>query len=146
MTPALYIRKGVVLIAVLFFCTFLNFDFLKDTPASARPDESSELARLMRDMEHHVIKARSAVLKNKKLKRYPAAFEKIYSATPTAPTMKHETFNGFASYYLSALRDYSESNKENLKENYNMLVAACAACHTTHCPGPLSLIEKLPVE
>jgi len=110
------------------------------------PNGSSELSLLMRKMHQHALKAREEVLKNKPTKGYPAEFEKIYTATPTTPTTKNQYYNSYADLYLAALKNFSKSNKKNLKENYNNLVSGCVVCHTTHCPGPMVLIEKLPIE
>lgn len=118
---------------------------LADT-TDLNPNGSSELSLLMRKMHQHALKAREEVLKNKPTKGYPAEFEKIYTATPTTPTTKNQYYNSYADLYLAALKNFSKSNKKNLKENYNNLVSGCVVCHTTHCPGPMVLIEKLPIE
>ncbi len=110
------------------------------------PNGSSELSLLMRKMHQHALKAREEVLKNKPTKGYPAEFEKIYTATPTTPTTKNQYYNSYADLYMAALKNFSKSNKKDLKENYNNLISGCVVCHTTHCPGPMVLIEKLPVE
>ncbi len=125
--------------------SFQSSSILADT-TDLNPNGSSELSLLMRKMHQHALKAREDVLKNKVTKGYPAEFEKIYSATPTTPTTKNQYYNSYADLYLAALKNFSKSNKKNLKDNYNNLVSGCVVCHTTHCPGPMVLIEKLPIE
>lgn len=122
-----------------------SYALLADT-ADLNPNGSSELSLLMRKMHKHALQAREDVLKNKIPKGYPAEFEKIYSATPTTPTTKNQYYNSYADLYMAALKNFSKSNKKNLKENFNNLVSGCVVCHTTHCPGPMVLIEKLPIE
>jgi hypothetical protein len=110
------------------------------------PNGSSELSLLMRKMHQHALQARADVLNNKLPGKYPPEFEKIYTATPTTPTTKNQYYNNYADLYMAALKTFVKSNKKNLKENYNNLVSGCVVCHTTHCPGPMVLIEKLPIE
>jgi hypothetical protein len=118
---------------------------LADT-TDLNPNASSELSLLMRKMHQHVLRAREDVFKNKVTKGYPSEFEKIYTATPTTPTTKNQYYNSYADLYMAALKNFAKSDKKNLKENYNNLVSGCVVCHTTHCPGPMVLIEKLPIE
>jgi len=122
-----------------------TFSALADT-TDINPNGSSELALLMRKMNQHVQQAREDVQNGRIPQAYPSEFEKIYSATPTTETTKKEYFNHYADVYISALRSYSKSEQENQKKNYNNLVSACIVCHTTHCPGPLMVIEKLPLD
>lgn len=124
---------------------FQTSSLLADT-TDLNPNGSSELSLLMRKMHQHALKAREDVLKNKVSKGYPAEFEKIYTATPTTPETKNQYYNSYADLYMAALKNFSKSNKKNLKENYNNLVSGCVVCHTTHCPGPMAVINKLPIE
>lgn len=125
--------------------SFKSPSLLADT-TDLNPNGSSELSLLMRKMHQHALKAREDVLKGKVNKNYPAEFEKIYTATPTTPTTKNQYYNSYADLYMAALKNFSKSNKKNLKDNYNNLVSGCVVCHTTHCPGPMVLIEKLTIE
>jgi hypothetical protein len=120
--------------------------FLKADTSDVNPNGSSELAILMRKMHEHALQARTDVLNNKIPKTYPKEFEKIYTAIPTTPTTKNQYYNHYADLYMAALKNFVRSNRKNLKENYNNLVSACVVCHTTHCPGPMTLIEKLTLE
>lgn len=119
---------------------------LKADTTDLNPNGSSELSLLMRQMHKHALKAREDVLNNKVSGGYLVEFEKIYTAKPTTATTKNQYYNSYADLYMAALKNFSKSNRKNLKENYNNLVSGCVVCHTTHCPGPMVLIEKLPIE
>ncbi len=125
--------------------SFQTSSIMADT-TDLNPNGSSELSLLMRQMHKHALQAREDVLNNKVTKGYPAEFHKIYSAAPTTPTTKNQYYNSYADLYMAALKNFSKSNRKNLKENYNNLISGCVVCHTTHCPGPMVLIEKLPIE
>lgn len=107
------------------------------------PNGSSELSRLMREMLDHASAARKLAIENRKNSVYPVSFDNIYSAEPTDKYTKNEFFDSFADAYLKAVKNYSSSGDENIKENYNNIVNSCLACHSTHCPGPIVKIKKL---
>ncbi len=109
------------------------------------PNGSSELSLLMREMHVHALNARADVMADM-LPSDSVYFDALHSAEPTSDHTKNEYYNTFAGLYLNALRQYQDSRAENLRSNYENLVSACIACHTTHCPGPMVVIRKLSLQ
>lgn len=108
------------------------------------PNGSSELSLLMRRMEKQLVDARPGVLEGKLTDRnYPLEFDKINTATPTDSETKTEAYPVFADIYLKSVKVFLASKPEELTENYNNVVNTCLACHSQHCPGPVSRIRKL---
>ncbi len=107
------------------------------------PNGDSELALLMREMMKNSESLRTMVQEGKLPDELPAEFLKIHTAKPTDSDTKKASFNAFADNYLSRLEKLYSSPKEQLNENYNSLIEACASCHSEHCPGPLKAINKL---
>jgi hypothetical protein len=110
---------------------------------SINPNGDSELSLLMRDMVKNSETLRIQVQNGKLEGTFPEAFFKIYTAKPTDSDTKKESFKVYADNYLSSLKKLYDSPKEELNENYNSLINACASCHSEHCPGPMRKINKL---
>lgn len=108
------------------------------------PNGSSELSLLMRRMEKQLVDARPGVLDGKLTDRtYPSEIDRINTAKPTDAETKTEAFPVFADIYLKSVKSFLASKPEELTENYNNVVNTCLACHSQHCPGPVSRIRKL---
>lgn len=120
-----------------------ELDCIKD---HNNPNGSSELSLLMRNMLKHAQSERNRVLINQTPGDYPASFNKIYTAIPTDAETKKLSFNGFADLYLQAINEYHQSKIGNSKKRFTAIVNACLACHSDHCPGPLSAINKLKLD
>ncbi len=107
------------------------------------PNGDSELALLMRSMTKNFTSVKAEVEKG----NLPAAFPKeiltIHTAKPTDEDTKKESFTAFADSYINNATTFYASDKSNLKENYNNVINACYNCHSEHCPGPLTVINKL---
>lgn len=120
---------------------------IKDTASCSvkpiNPNGDSELALLMRAMRDTASSFKELIKAGKVPSRFPELFLKIHTAKPTDSETKKPSFDGFADGYLNALKELSHSNTTNIKSNYNSLVQACENCHSEHCPGPLSTIQKL---
>lgn len=128
------------------FKSDMAFDSAKADTTDLNPNGSSELSLLMREMTAHVEQAKKDVMEKKLPRPYPVSFDKLKTARPTDIETKKDHYDAFADLYLSAVRAYSASTKENLSDNYHNLVSSCIACHTTHCPGPMVRIKKLPID
>ncbi|MBP7436590.1 MAG: hypothetical protein KBA16_02615 [Bacteroidia bacterium] len=111
------------------------------------PNGSSELSLLMRRMEKQLVDARPGVLEGKLNDRnYPTEIDKINTAKPTDAETKTEAFPVFADIYLKSVKSFLASKPEELTENYNNVVNTCLACHSQHCPWPVSRIRKLAIK
>jgi len=109
------------------------------------PNGDSELALLMRNMMSSSKNLKQLIEQGNIPKEFPEEFKKIHTAQPTDSDTKKESFDGFASNYISNLQNLYNSPKEDLKKNYNAVVAACVSCHSEHCPGPLKAINQLKI-
>lgn len=109
------------------------------------PNGDSELALLMRNMMSSSKNLKQLIEQGNIPKEFPEEFKKIHTAQPTDSDTKKESFDGFASNYIANLQNLYNSPKEDLKKNYNAVVAACVSCHSEHCPGPLKAINQLKI-
>lgn len=116
------------------------------TAKPLNPNGDSELALLMREMMSSSKNLREMVKQGNLPEQFPEAFLKIHTAKPTDSDTKKESFDGFASNYISNLQALYKSPKEQLTQNYNAVINACASCHSQHCPGPLKAINQLKIE
>jgi hypothetical protein len=143
-------NKIVVLFIVFCILSFgsntcflpLSLPVAKADTTDINPNGSSELSLLMREMYNHLAEARKG-LEIKKQVSYPKSFLTLTTAQATDEHTKNEYYNTFADLYLQSLENYSKSTNENRAKNYNSMVNACLACHSSHCPGPVPKIKKL---
>lgn len=119
----------------------------KDSLASCskplNPNGDSELAVLMREMMSSAGNLKEMIRQGNLPDKFPDEFLKIHTAKPTDSDTKKASFEGFADNYISNLHALYASPKEELTQNYNAVINACASCHSQHCPGPLKAINKL---
>jgi len=113
---------------------------------SLNPNGDSELAVLMRDMMSSSQNLKGMIKSGTLPQKFPEEFMKIHTAKPTDPDTKKESFDAFASNYISNLQALYSSPKEDLTQNYNAVITACVNCHQQHCPGPIKAINKLKIE
>lgn len=116
-----------------------------EKPKPLNPNGDSELALLMRKMMHASESMKEMVLQGNLPKEFPEEFMNIHTAKPTDSDTKKASFDGFASSYISNVKTFVSSPKEELTKNYNAMITACVNCHSEHCPGPLKAINKLKI-
>lgn len=121
-------------------------DSLASCSKSLNPNGDSELAMLMREMMSSSQNLKEMIRQGNLPDKFPEAFMKIHTAKPTDADTKKESFDAFASNYISNLQTLYASPKEDLTKNYNAVVTACVSCHEQHCPGPIKAINKLRIE
>lgn len=110
------------------------------------PNGDSELALLMRMMNDSTASIKELVIQGKLPDKFPEAFLKIHTATPTDSTVKTEEFEAFAASYVEGLKQLYQSSPSELETNYNSFVQRCINCHQSVCPGPVKAIKKLKIE
>ncbi|MFM8918216.1 MAG: hypothetical protein ACKOGP_10815 [Bacteroidota bacterium] len=131
------------LIAVIVFAAvFAYADFTKE-PAQDNPNGSSELSKLMREMQDYTNRAKAGLKTNAKPEPYPVAFDKIHTAKITDGMSKSDYYRSFSDLYVMSVKNYAKSGKSNRVETYHNMVSACLACHSQHCPGPVPVIKKM---
>ena len=110
------------------------------------PNGSSELSLLMRDMQNYTNQAKADLKAGKTPAAFPVEFNKLFTAKISENNSKSDFYNQFGELYISSVKSYASSTTENRVETYNNMVNACLACHSQHCPGPVSVIKKMKIE
>lgn len=110
--------------------------------AVENPNESSELALLMRDVNMMVQISKEMIQEGKEPELEVEPFTLIHTAVPTELHVKDEGFFQFADVMVQTVKDFNNREIPAL-EAHNNLVASCLACHQNYCPGPKVRIRKL---
>jgi hypothetical protein len=137
-------RYIIATAAVLTMVVAVNL--VRTTPASSQdnnPNGSSDLSKLMREMEQYTKRAKEGLKTGAKPEPYPVGFDKIHTAKITDGMSKSDYYKSFADLYVMSVKNYAKSTKNNRVETYNNMVSACLACHSQHCPGPVPAIKKM---
>ncbi len=103
----------------------------------------SEMAFLMNEMYIFNEKTKEKIIKNEDLGEFPANFLNIHSAILTDPTDRTVGFEGFSQAFLLNQQAVFSASNTNRKEQFNVMVNSCVACHKTTCIGPIPKIKKL---
>lgn len=140
------IMKNYNILLLLSLSLFLSNILINCSPKAVQyPNDSSELANLMREMYEDMEHLKSATKKRKKAKDFREKFLKMHNAEPTTEDMKKENYDPMAKAFM-AMMDNFYTEKIPTIENYNVLVNSCINCHKTHCTGPVIRIKKLLIE
>jgi cytochrome c553 len=103
----------------------------------------SEMALLMNEMYIFNEKTKEKIIKNEDLGEFPANFLNIHSAILTDPTDRNSGFEGFSQAFLLNQKAVFSEKTTDKKEQFNVMVNSCVACHKTTCIGPIPKIKKL---
>ncbi len=148
-------KKNFLLVAFMLFlgaifyqCTRKNAPSTTDniTPEQY-PNDSSELAILMREMDKDfqnlkILLGKKDEKKDVQIPDLREKFAKIHTATPTEADKKDATYKAMSDVFLKNL-DTFYAEPQNRLDNYTILVNACLNCHKSLCPGPTVRIKKL---
>ncbi len=118
------------------------------------PNQSSQLAVLMRDMWEYADTLKTHIsdsTSSKPLPEYRPQFDDVLTAIPTDENTKGASFDAMAKIMLQKLDNVykNENTKKEHKaqvEGFNLLVKSCLQCHEQQCPGPISKISKLMIK
>ena len=94
-------------------------------------------------MQKYTNQAKADIKSGKSPAPYPSAFDKVHSAKISDGMEKSDYYKSFGDLYIMTVKNYASSTPENRVETYNNMVAACLACHSQHCPGPVPVIKKM---
>lgn len=138
--------KKIGLIISLCFIVFSCDTFKKEE--SLKKEElvmyqPSEMTLLMNEMYIFNEKTKEKIIKNEDLGEFPANFLNIHSAILTDPTDRNVGFEGFSKAFLMNQKAVFSANTTDKKEQFNVMVNSCVACHKTTCIGPIPKIKKL---
>lgn len=146
--------KNIILIStfilfastVFYNCSRPNLSQItanQQTETIKYPNQDSELALLMREMDVDAQKMKESILNGQIPPDFREKFAKIHSAIPTDSSTKNETFSAIATNFLGSLdKIYADSDKV---QAFNLMVNDCLNCHKMHCPGPIVRIKKLTI-
>jgi len=138
-------KKLLLIIALGFFAC--NTSAEKKAETAKKKElvmyKSSEMALLMREMYIFNEKTKEKIIKNEELGEFPANFLNIHSAILTDPTDRTVGFEGFSKAFLLNQQAVFSENTADKKEQFNVMINSCVACHKTTCIGPIPKIKKL---
>ncbi len=106
----------------------------------------SEMTLLMRDMFVFQEASKKLIEKGALPKKFPERFKQIHTAELSDQFTHNTSFQNFTNLYFRNIENLDNSTKESVKNNFNIAIQSCIACHKTTCTGPITRIKKLLIE
>ncbi|MEE9350286.1 MAG: hypothetical protein V3U80_09590 [Flavobacteriaceae bacterium] len=133
---------------ILVLISVTTFSCDKKSVSSTEKEElvmyiPSEMTVLMRDMFEFQEDSKKQIENGELPLDFPEKFKKIHSAKLSDQFERDDSFKAFTDIYYTNIKTLGESNKQNAKSHFNMVVQSCIACHETTCHGPITRIKKL---
>ena len=130
--------RGFLIISAIFLSACINS---KEEPATIiDPNDTSEMALLMRDMFEKLEVIKDKIENNEDLSKEQLSFAAIHLQEVTDSSFIKE---GLVSMSEGYIRIINQFNNHPNKENYKSIVNSCINCHISMCPGPLERIDNL---
>lgn len=107
------------------------------------PNDTSEMALLMRDMFFQLEEIKQKILLGEDIAQEQLSFELIHTQTPTDESFLKEGLVPMSTAYAYSVDAF---NKEPSSNNFSSIVNNCMSCHRQLCPGPLERIDNLIIE
>jgi hypothetical protein len=126
------------LIILLFFMFSCSDKEKKQTIID--PNNTSEMALLMRDMFTHLETIKGKIENGESLSLEQLDFEIIHKQKATDESFLKEGLVPMSKEYSLVVKDFNENPTKN---NYKSIVNTCISCHQSLCPGPLERIDNL---
>jgi len=104
------------------------------------PNNTSEMALLMRDMFTHLETIKGKIENGESLSLEQLDFEIIHKQKATDESFLKEGLVPMSKEYSLVVKDFNENPTKN---NYKSIVNTCISCHQSLCPGPLERIDNL---
>ena len=105
--------------------------------------EPSEMTVLMREMFLFQETSKKMIEKGELPLDFPKKFKKIHTAELSDQFEHDDSFKDFTKLYFLNIENLEKSTTKNAKENFNIAINSCIACHKTTCTGPITRIRKL---
>ena len=105
--------------------------------------EFSEMALLMEEMYKTNETLKQKIVNKEAIGDFSIKFLDIHSAVLTNPKDRTESFEVFSKTFIKNQQAIFTASQENVKEQFNLMVNSCIACHKTTCTGPIPRIKKL---
>ena len=127
-----------LIISAFFFSACINS---KEDPNNITdPNDTSEMALLMRDMYESLQIIKYKIENDEDLSEEQLLFATIHSKKATDSSFIKEGLVPMSVGYSSVINQF---NNYPSKENYISIVNSCTNCHISMCPGPLERIDNL---
>lgn len=139
-------RKLSILILGSIF--FLSCDTAKkETPKNNEEElvmyEFSEMALLMEEMYKTNEDLKKKILNKEAIGDFSDKFLNIHSAVLTNPKDRDASFEIFSKAFVENQQAIFSASPEEVRDQFNLMVNSCIACHKTTCSGPIPRIKKL---
>ncbi len=127
-----------LIISALFFSACINNK--EDPTTITDPNDTSEMALLMRDMFERLEVIKDMIENNEDLSKEQLSFSIIHLQEATDSSFIKDGLVPMSEGYSSIINQF---NNYPSKENYKSIVNTCINCHISMCPGPLERIDNL---
>ena len=151
--------KSFIVLSLCFLLAFLNAcndstneekEEILDVSKAVRinnPNKQSELSVLMRTLYNDTKAERILLLTGEHSAiDWTSKYENLLIAKQTDESNKGEVFDAYGNGFLIQLKEYQNTSEKERISNYNRLITNCKNCHEAYCPGPLVVINKLPLK
>ena len=126
--------KNSLILALFLFTSCSDRDNFKN------PNESSDMALLMRDMQFQLTELQDEILKGNNITNTYLTFDLIHKKKPTDSSFLVQNLESMSNSFNESVNEY---NRNPSTEGYRNIVSHCISCHQNLCPGPLDAILKL---
>ena len=124
----------------LFSCINKNNEQIKKV--IKYPNQTSEMAQLMRDMTNQLENIQNKIIRNESLENKQLNFALIHQQKTTDPAFIKPHIQPMSEAFNYSVEEFN--NKPN-KKNYLAIINNCLSCHQLSCPGPIMKIKKLKI-
>ena len=119
----------------------------KETPKNNHEElvmyEFSEMALLMEEMYKTNEDLKKKIVNKEAIGEFSDKFLNIHSAVLTKPKDRDASFEIFSKAFVENQQAIFSASPDEVKDQFNVMVNTCIACHKTTCSGPIPRIEKL---
>jgi cytochrome c556 len=105
--------------------------------------EFSEMALLMEEMYKANEDLKNKIINKEAIGDFSDKFLNIHSAVLTNPKDRDANFEIFSKAFIENQQAIFSASPDEVKDQFNLMVNSCVACHKTTCSGPIPRIKKL---
>jgi|TARA_B110000902_G_scaffold221218_1_gene256644 hypothetical protein len=135
--------KKLIIISVILLFAACQQKEEKVTQTIIDPNNTSEMALLMRDMFLQLEEVKNKIILGEDISKDQFNFELIHKQTPTDESFLKDGMESMSSAYAYSVQTFNEAPSS---KSFISIVNNCMSCHTMLCPGPLERIDNLLLE
>ena len=141
-------KLTVLIIGSIFFlsCTTTKKETPKNNEEELVMYEFSEMALLMEEMYKANEDLKKKIVNKEAIGEFSDKFLNIHSAVLTNPKHRDANFEIFSKAFVENQQAIFSASPDEVKDQFNLMVNSCVACHKTICSGPIPRIKKLLIE